>query len=116
MQPEEFFLIVDNIKNQINTLSNEIYRIREQVKNLDLIFNQMSNRLENSRDQTPTIESNIKWINIKLNEVDDELKDMDRIIKGILNWKATREGQLTVWIWLANGLGLGSIALHFFDK
>lgn len=116
MQPEEFFSVIDNIKNQINTLHNEIYRIREQIKNLESIVSQVSNRLENSREQTPTIESNIKWMNIKMDEFDSEFKDIDKALKNILHWKATREGQLTVWVWLANGLGVGSILLHLLDK
>ena len=116
ISPDEFFKIIDNLKSQINTLTNEIYRIREQLKNLESNVGQMAQQLNNSRETTPTIESNIKWLNIQLNEVSNKLEIMEGTIKSLLTWKAAREGQLMVWIWLANSLGVGSIILHFVHK
>ena len=116
ISPDEFFKVIDNIKNQINTLTNEMYRIREQLRNLETSVNQMSQQLNNSRETTPTIESNVKWLMVQLNELSNEVGILDGTLKNFLQWKATKEGQLTVWLWLANSFGIGSIILHFLDK
>lgn len=116
ISPDEFFKVIDNLKSQINTLTNEIYRIREQLKNLETSVNQTSQQLNNSRETTPTIESNLKWLMVQLNELSNKVEILDGALKNFLQWKATKEGQLTVWFWLANSFGIGSMLLHFIDK
>lgn len=116
ISPDEFFKIIDNIKSQINTLANEMYRIREQLRNVETTVNQMSQQLNNSRETTPTIESNLKWLMVQLNELSSEVEILDATSKNFLQWKAAKEGQLTVWFWLANSFGISSIILHFLDK
>lgn len=116
ISPDEFFKIIDNIKSQINTLTNETYRIREQSRNLETILNQVVQQTNNSRETTPTIESNVRWLTVQVNELANRIEVLDANLKNFLHWKATKEGQLAVMLWLTNSLGIGSIVLHFLDK
>jgi chromosome segregation ATPase len=116
VSPGDILKAIDSIKNQINTLSNEVGRVRERSEILGIALEKVTARVEDSRETAPTIEASIKWLNIQVDSLAKELKEIEFLVERLLTWKEKRDGQLKIGVWLANGIGASSILLHFLDK